>query len=387
VGSNAIHRGAARFVRAAPRAYRAAREHVLSSIVVLHRICLSLSITAALAGCTPGHGGVGTDEDAGSAPECTSAYALRRRRPEVMLVVDRSCAMRARLDGSGDATGPDDPEGRWSAVRAAVDALTEMPRASGWGLVLYPGDDPTMCTEPRVLVDPAPGSAAEVAGALASEDDPFAVCAGGAAQVQLEGALNAVGLDENLGATGEPFVLVIASGAPGCGSTTDSLLAAEALTTELSTEVVVRALGPDASAAPMLEAIAAAGGAPRPDGPPSYYEASSADAVRTVIDGLLAERESCVLDLVNGPIDPDPEALRVWVDGMAVSPDPDEGWSYSAGDGSLALNGTLCEKLRAGDLQRIEAAVDCDAPTCVPLDETCDSLDDDCDGTVDEDCF
>jgi hypothetical protein len=358
---------------------------VLSSRVVLARLSL---LALVLGSCTPGRVGVGNDDDAGTPPECTTAYAVRRHRPEVVLVVDRSCAMRGRLDGSGDATGPDDPSGRWSAVTQAVSALAATPRAAGWGLVLYPGDDPAACTEPRMVVTPQFGSADDVAAALTAEDaDPFAVCGAGASEVPLEGALTTVGISEDLGVTGEPFVVVIASGTPSCGSTSDSLVAAEALTTELSTQVVVLALGPDASGAPMLEAIAAAGGAPQPDAPPSYYEASTAEEVQTVIEGLIAERESCVLDLVDGPPGPNPDELRIWIDGAPVDPDPDEGWSFSAGDDTLALNGTLCERLRAGDIQQIEAAVSCDAPTCVAREETCDSLDDDCDGTVDEDCL
>lgn len=352
---------------------------------------MSLSLRALLstivmcaAGCTPGR--AGTEMDA-SVPACTDAYAVARRRPELVLVVDRSCAMRGRFDGTGDASGPDDPAGRWRVIVDVLSALADTPRVSGFGLVLYP-EDASACTEPAMRVTPGPGSAAELAAQLSMDGvDPFAICSGGASEVALEGALTTVGISEDLGATGEPFVLVIASGTPSCGSTNDSLLAAEALTTELSTEVAVLALAPDATGAPMLEALAASGGAPRPEGPPSYYEASSADEVRSVIEGLLAERESCVLDLVNGPPGPDPSMLRVWVDGMPIDPDPDEGWSFSAADDAIALNGTLCERLRAGELQRIEAAVGCDAPTCVAREETCDSLDDDCDGTIDEDCL
>ncbi len=351
-------------------------------------LVFAMPSVALFVGCAPGPGGSGTSGDAGMPPACTTAYAAVRRRPEVTLVVDQSCAMALRLDGVGNAANAANPAGRWGAVRAAVHALTPMHAAAGWGLVLYPGDDPTACDAPPLLVPPAFGSGADVDAQLAMNGiDPFAICAGGPVEVALEAALDTVGASDELGAAGEPFVLVIGTATPTCGSTMDSLLMAEAMSTELSMDVAVLALQPDAEGAPLFEALAAGGGAPNSSAPPSYYEASSAEEVQSVIAGLLADRQSCVFDLLGGPPGIDPNALKVWVDGMPVDPDPDQGWSFSVGEDSIALNGTLCERLRAGDLQRVEAAASCDAPTCVPRDESCDSLDDDCDGTIDEDCL
>ncbi|UJR86753.1 hypothetical protein [Sandaracinus amylolyticus] len=300
---------------------------------------------------------------------CEARYAVARRQPEVVLVLDRGCAMRARFDGS-EASGPSDPAGRWGATIAAIEARLSRGGAS-WGLVLAP-DDPTSCEAPVLRVAPGPGAREMIASELDREGtvDPFAVCSAGAAELPIEGALATL-IDADPFTTERPLVLVVAAGAPSCGATGESLAAQVGSLGELGIEVAVIALSPD----PALQAIST-----------RYVEATSASALEDAFVEIVDARSDCVLELI-GEGAPDPERLRVWIDDEELSADPDEGFSYDAGSGAIALNGAACEQLRAGEITRVRAAVGCDAPACVARDEACDGLDDDCDDVVDENCL
>lgn len=297
---------------------------------------------------------------------CTARYSVARRRREVIVVLDRSCAMRARFDGT-IGSGPTDAESRWGAVGAALVAASADVSIAGWALAPAP-EAAASCDVGALAVSPSLGNAAELTAALTATD-PFALCPDGTGEVPLEGALSAVLASDQVGTTGDPMVVVIAAGVPSCGATVESL---SALGTSFR-DVVVLALAPDAAATPLLEAIG------------EVRTVASADAVAGAIDAAIDEHDArCVLEL-DGALAADPEQLRVWVDGTPIAADPDEGWSYGA-DMAIALNGALCEALTSGAIARVDAALGCDERRCVATHEACDSLDNDCDDTVDEEC-
>ena len=303
---------------------------------------------------------------------CTGRYAVTRRRPEVIVVLDRSCAMRAVLASPAtNASGASDPTGRWGATVSALQAAVTGTPATGWGLVMLPSD-PTSCTIGALDVPPGPGTA--MTSALRATDaSPFSICSGDASELPLEPALVEAVNDASIGTTGMPFVLVIAAGAPSCGSTTDSLRAAAG---DLGFDMAVIGLAPDADAATLLQSLV-------PEG--RYHAVTDAAGLETAVTTEIAGAANCILDLATAA-SPDGTALRVWADGTAVPADPDQGFSYSPSDGSITLNGGFCTRLSANAIHEIDVAVGCDVRRCVPTTEICDGLDNDCNGHVDEGC-
>lgn len=304
--------------------------------------------------------------DAGPVDLCSARYAVARRRPELELVVDRSCAMTGHFDDS-PGTGIADSETRWNALRAALEALPSL-GVSGVGVVLSP--DGPECSVPDARVAPGSGSVAAAVAALDSvAGDLFDGCAAGPVGFGLEPGLNTLVLSDTVGASGDPFTIVVMGGAPACGETATSLAA---VASDVGTDIVVVTLGVDDVTATLVESVGVRHSAPRP-----------AD-LAAVLDEIVRSRVSCVLDVVGGS--PDPEMLQVWVDGTLVPPDPDEGWSFSLGENALTLNGSFCASLMAGTVRQVSAGVGCDEPRCIPQPERCDGLDEDCDGTVDNGC-
>lgn len=304
--------------------------------------------------------------DAGPIDLCSARYSVGRRQREVVVVLDRSCAMRARFDGAM-GTGPDDLESRWGAVRAALAAASGDAQVAGWGLSVFP-ETATSCEVTAMSVEPSPANASELTAALESAD-AFTLCPDATSEVPLEAGLTAVLASKQIGSTGEPLVIVIAAGAPTCGATAETL---SALGTSFR-QVVVLGLAPDVASAPLLESVG------------ELRSITSAAEVAGALDGAIAEHgSSCVLEL-EGPLATDAEQLRVWVDGELVAADPDEGWSYGT-DMTIALNGALCDALNEGAISRVDVALGCDERRCVASDEACDGLDNDCDDTVDEEC-
>ncbi len=333
----------------------------------------------AAVGCEPNKGGPDTHGwvDGAVPSECTARYAVARRRPEIVVVLDRSCAMRERFDGA-PASGPEDPEGRWGVTRAALLSLAEGKWVSGVGLIFAP-DDPMSCASPALRILPGPGSVVAFEELLANNGiiDPFSICESGDVEFPLEGALKSL-FDEDPFTSEDPLVLVVTAGAPSCGATRESLADSVSALTELGAEVAIAGL----SSEPLTHDLAEVVG-PRA----RQFAVTTPESLQSTLQALLAERESCVLDLVGGPTSPPPSELRVFVDDVEIQADPTEGYSFDASADALTLNGALCDRLLASEIRRIRVGVGCDDPTCVPRAEACDGLDDDCDDQVDEDCL
>jgi len=180
------------------------------------------------------------------------------------------------------------------------------------------------------------------------------------------------------------FAILVTDGGVSCGVSDADVgaLAASLAAADIPLAVVGFATG---SAVSSLEAIASMGGFPNPAGPPSYFVAES----RADLDAIFAELSrrvvSCDLPLSTAPM----AGAGVFVNAndIPLSEDAADGFTYDAAGNIVTLHGTSCDRLRSGDIVRLDIAFGCPPVMCTPRAETCNGLDDDCDGVVDNDCL
>ena len=108
--------------------------------------------------------------------------------------------------------------------------------------------------------------------------------------------------------------------------------------------------------ASLLEAMAVAGGAPRPTSP-RYYRVDDLEQVEGVLTQLGDEIPvSCTFQLEAPPAD---EGLvNLYFDDEVVPKDPVDGWTYDSST-SLTVHGKACDALSAGLIQHAEVFVGC----------------------------
>ncbi|NOY89906.1 MAG: hypothetical protein GXP55_01765, partial [Deltaproteobacteria bacterium] len=337
----------------------------------------------------------GADTGAVDASCGGAAVDFEYRPPNVLVIFDRSCSMRRRLDDvSLFGTGPDDSRTRWFVAREAVQTLvTDFESRVYWGLMAFP-DPREGCGMPvDAEVVPGPMNAAAIQTELARRAiQPFGLCGldntDTTTQPRQTPTADALTSAMGLPALSDParrnFAILVTDGGVSCGVTDAQVgaLAASLAAAGIPLAVVGFATG---GAETSLEAIASAGGFPNPAAPPSYFVAES----RADLDSIFAELSrrvvSCDLPLSSAPLDS--AGVFVNANDVPLSEDMVDGFSYDAAGNVVTLHGASCDRLRSGDITRLGVSFGCPPVMCVPRAEICNGLDDDCDGVVDNACL
>ena len=116
-----------------------------------------------------------------------------------------------------------------------------------------------------------------------------------------------------------------------------------------------------ATYAAVLDRMAVAGGTARPT-PPTYYRVDSTDAA--AFGDALAKIAAKITATCTFPLTdvPDPGKLNVFLDGVALAPDPTDGWLL---DGTtVQIVGAACDRIQNGDVLAVRVVAGC--PTIAP---------------------
>ena len=285
-------------------------------------------------GCNPGH------------------FLAQRVAPEVLLVFDRSSAMRRQATGSTQT--------RWVEMTDGVaEVLMQKQAVASWGLKLFPTSTACMVSDG---VDVPVGSAAfndvitRIRGtipAMGSEGSPIH-----------QAVLTAL---VGFPAAAKPRFFVLASdGLPGCpvGEPGESK-AYDAVRTAAAQGVRTFVVGTATAGSPqhtMLNELATSGREPRA-GDTRYFAAQNKTQMVQALNEITDQLTSCLFSVTPAP--PSPNFVAMEIAGARVPRDQNQvdGWNYGAdmgaGSKTIRVYGSACAKLRANAAAPVEMIYGC----------------------------
>jgi hypothetical protein len=302
---------------------------------------------------------------------------------DLLIILDKSGSM------SNQFTDVACPRGmtcvtKWPSMTTALDMVVMNTQAQiNWGLKYFSNNGTCGAAGPAEI-PPAPNNATAIATSIGMTNPGgntptrFAVQAGAAYLMSLT--------DPNpkyilLATDGEPNCCTTAGGATcpprmGGGGGGGNALAddanaiaavAAAYSNGAGIPVFVVGVGTVGTAVATLNSMATAGGkAQAPDAMGRvYFPADDPAGLETALASISGQITSCTFALNRVP--PVPSNIAVLGDGKAIPRDPVNGWSYGPGMMSVVVNGSTCDRVKAGAIQVVEAIFGCpDIPIVIP---------------------
>ena len=285
------------------------------------------------------------------------AFTAMPVAPNMLLVLDRSCSMKDKIDGMK----------KWDIAVAAINQVTtSYAGLLRWGLIMFPDITKPNCGQTDYPVPLGDGNEQAIqdllTAALVTDDAWFP---DGPCVTNIDTAIEQASLDPALMEPDkQSYVMLITDGnQAGCsdagGDNGTEMILADMFSNGIPTYVV--GFG-SAVGAGQLNMFADAGGAPLP-GDPRYYQADNA-----------AELEAAFIDIAGGLVScsfkldmPPPDWMDVFVffnDILKVPFDPTdmEGWDYDEMTDTITFYGSFCEQLKSNEVWDIDIVFGCDEP-------------------------
>lgn len=321
----------------------------------------------------PGVGGASSSHDAGTAgssqpsgdANCGVQTSSTKQLPtDVLLVLDRSgsmtysiasdccCSSTCRdITGSSRCSTTANCTERWPALTSAVDSTITGTKGINWALKLFssPSQSDSCGVSQGVEVGIASDSVASIQSSIAkvSPDGNTPTASAVAAATKYLGTV----ADSNT-----KVILLATDGDPNCKagahdtSTSDKTGTTAAITAAFNAgyKVYVIGIGPSVG---NLDSFALAGGTDH------YYPATSAADLVAALAAISKAVASCNFEMSQSP--PDPSNVAVYLDGVLVTKDGNNGWSFGSTEQTVILNGTPCDQITSGAATKVQVLFGC----------------------------
>ena len=310
----------------------------------------------------------GEPSDAGADATCGGVTLdLTYVPPSFLIVLDRSCSMRALV--------PATTKTRWKiAVDSLTDAVTAHDDDIAFGLTLFPDGTGATCEQDAIPIPVAPHSGAAISSLLdaaLAETDPL--YPDGPCVTNIDTGMAQALTDAAIAGDGQRYIMLVTDGAQSgtpdgtgvnnCGGSagdartqaTIEQLRADGVTT------FVIGFGGNVDAA-ALNSFATAGGAPRP-GTTKYYAAENPAQLAEAFASIAELTASC--EYTVDPPPPDIAKTYVFF-GNTELVDRDtshtRGWDYDPATMKLRFYGSDCERVQTHVVTDIDVVFGCPTP-------------------------
>jgi hypothetical protein len=331
-------------------------------------------------GGTGGTGNVsisGTNSGGTGANTCgAQTFELKRRPAEVLLVLDRSASMKDPPEMTSEM------QPKWDLIiPSLVEVVRDTSDALSWGLKVFPEDGPDegdpSCAAGSVTdtidVEIAQANAdAVVAGINATNDGGDGTPTGDAMKQAVAYLQSREGLNDY-----DRYVLLATDGEPSCinvtatsAGTQDSeqartyAAAAVAAAATAGYHTFVVGVGTNKESAKLsLNDLAIAGQETANCANPladCFYLGNNREQLTRDILGIATNIATCTFNLTAVP--PDPNNVRVTLDGERVDRDPSmsNGWEYQdAAQTVIEVHGEACEEIKRSSAANVEIVFGC----------------------------
>ena len=344
-------------------------ECVPEGMCVLDADCPEGQECTFMGNCVPA-GGCDTSQDCGEGTICdvnkmcvpggmcgAMAFTAEPVAPNMLLVLDRSCSMKDKIDGLK----------KWDIAVAAINQVTaSYAGVLRWGLIMFPDITAPSCGQVDYPVPLGDGNEAAIQDLLTAalvNDDPW--FPNGPCVTNIDTAIEQASLDPALFTGDIPsYVMLITDGnQAGCnaagGDDGTEMILADMYSKGVPTYVV--GFG-SAVGAGQLNMFADAGGVPL-QGDPRYYQADNAAELEAAFVDIAGGLVSCSFKLDEAP----PDWMDVFVffnDVLKIPFDPTnmEGWNYDAMTSTISFYGSFCQQLKDNEVWDIDIVFGCDEP-------------------------
>lgn len=279
-------------------------------------------------------------------------------KPNMLLVLDRSCSMKDKIDGSK----------KWDLAVAAIDQLlTTYTSVIRWGLILFPDIDKPACEQAAVPIPIGDGNEGAIqkmlsdAQMLADPWYPDNPCV-----TNIDTAMEQAAAEPSLvDPMTKSYVMLISDGAQaGCsaaGGDNGTEMIIGDLYTSKGVPTFVVGFGGAVDKA-QLNMFASLGGTALP-GDPMYYQADNAADLEAALVDIAGGLVSCSYQLGEAPPDWN-EVFIFFNDVVQVPYDPTHtnGWDYDPMTNTITFYGSFCDQLKANAVWDIDVVFGCDEP-------------------------